>query len=148
VTDISFHFNVPDPMAYACRLLRKAVRRGARVVVSAPDPVLSQLDRQLWTFEPLDFIAHIRLAQGHAIEPRLQATPVWLLDSLADAQNHDVLLNLHPEVIPGFEKFSRLIEIVSLDEAERTNARIRWKHYTQAKHPITRHDVGEEIAAP
>ncbi len=148
MTDISFHFNVPDPMAYACRLLRKAVRHGAKVVVSAPEPVLTQLDTQLWTFEPLDFIAHIRLSAGQAIEPRLQATPVWLLDSLADAPHHDVLLHLYPQVTAGFERFARLIEIVSLNELDRASARARWKHYTQAKHPITRHDVGVENAPP
>ena len=31
MTEIAFHFNAPDKLAYACRLLRKAVASGARV---------------------------------------------------------------------------------------------------------------------
>jgi DNA polymerase III subunit chi len=49
MTDIAFHVNVPDRLAYACRLLRKAVRRNARVVVAGPAPLLGQLDRQLFS---------------------------------------------------------------------------------------------------
>ena len=32
MTDVAFHFNAPDKLAYACRLLRKAVGSGSRVV--------------------------------------------------------------------------------------------------------------------
>ena len=35
MTEISFHFNVPDKLAYACRLLRKAVNAGNKVVVAS-----------------------------------------------------------------------------------------------------------------
>ena len=35
MTEVAFHFNAPDKVAYACRLLRKAVGSGARVVVTA-----------------------------------------------------------------------------------------------------------------
>ena len=30
MTEIAFHFNVPDKLAYSCRLLRKAYLSGAR----------------------------------------------------------------------------------------------------------------------
>ena len=35
MTEIEFHFNVHDKLAYTCRLLRKACRTGARAVVTA-----------------------------------------------------------------------------------------------------------------
>ena len=42
MTEVAFHFNAPDPVAYACRLLRKAVSNGARMVVlGVPDTVNS-----------------------------------------------------------------------------------------------------------
>ena len=42
MTEIAFHFNAPDRLAYVCRLLRKAVATDAQlVVVGSPD----QLDR-------------------------------------------------------------------------------------------------------
>ena len=51
MTEVSFHFNVPDRAEYTCRLLRKATRQGARVTVTGPGDVLSGLDRALWTFD-------------------------------------------------------------------------------------------------
>ena len=114
MTEVSFHFNVPDRMGYACRLLRKAVRRGARVVVAAQPEVLSALDRQLWVFEPLDFVPHVHAKQGQALAPRLQDTPVWLAPAVEMAPHREVLLNMGDELVPGFEGFARVIELLSL----------------------------------
>lgn len=144
MTEVSFHFNVPDRLGYACRLLRKAARRGARVVVSGPQPVLNQFDRQLWVFEPLDFVPHLHAKAGQAIPERLQATPVWLTEQVADAPHHEVLLNLGDELVPGFERFTRVIELVSLDGADRSAGRSRWKQYADRGYPITRHDVAQD----
>ena len=141
MTEVSFHFNVPDRLAYACRLLRKATRAGARVAVTAPGQTLSDLDRVLWTFDPIDFVAHRRLPAGEAVPARLSPTPVWLLDRVADAPDHDVLLNLGEEMPQGFESFERVIEIVSMSNQERHAARERWKHYSARGYAITRHEV-------
>jgi DNA polymerase-3 subunit chi len=94
MTEVSFHTNVPHPLGYACRLLRKATRQGARVVVTAPAATLAALDAALWTFDPLDFVPHLMLSAGAAIAERMRATPVWLLDNPADAMDHQVLVNL------------------------------------------------------
>ena len=51
MTEVEFHTGVADPLGFACRLLRKAYRRGARVLVTAPPERLAQLDRLLWTFD-------------------------------------------------------------------------------------------------
>ena len=50
--EVAFHVNVAEPIGYACRLLRKAVAAGARSVVVVPEPLLGQLDIELWTFAP------------------------------------------------------------------------------------------------
>lgn len=137
MTEIAFHFNAPDKLAYACRLLRKAYG-GRSLVVVVGEPVdLTELDQALWTFSALDFIPHSR-----AGEPGAQAAPVLLTDSLNDATPHNqVLLNLGIEVPGGFERFERLIEVVSLDDADRQGARGRWKHYADRGYAITRHDL-------
>jgi DNA polymerase-3 subunit chi len=143
MTEVSFHFNVPDRLLYACRLLRKATRKGAHVVVTAPPDTLSQLDRTLWTFDPLEFVPHVRVAPGAAPSPRLRDTPVWLVERASDAARHDVLLNLGLEPPKGFESFARVIEIVSTDEQERSSGRARWKHYSARGYEIQRHEVAE-----
>ena len=61
MTEVAFHFNAPDRVAYACRLLRKAVASGAKLVVTGSPDVLQQLDRALWTFSAVDFVPHFFL---------------------------------------------------------------------------------------
>jgi len=75
MTEIAFHFNAPDKLAYACRLLRKAVSSGAQVVVTGEPASLSALDTQLWTFAALEFVPHCRA--DSPVEQRL-ASPVIL----------------------------------------------------------------------
>jgi DNA polymerase-3 subunit chi len=144
MTEVAFHFNVPDRMAYACRLLRKAVRRGSKVVVSAPGDVLTRFDKQLWVFEPLDFVPHVRTRPGQVPAERLRDTPVWLSEAVGDAPHREVLLNLGDDLIDGFESFVRVIELVSLDGADRQAGRARWKHYSDRGYAIARHDVAQE----
>jgi DNA polymerase-3 subunit chi len=147
VTEVSFHFNVPDRMAYACRLLRKAVRRGAKVVVSAPEDVLARFDKQLWVFEPLDFVPHVYARAGHVPAERLRDTPVWLAEQVRAVPHREVLLNLGNELVDGFESFARVIELVSHDGDDRQAGRARWKHYSDRGYEIARHDVAREAKA-
>jgi DNA polymerase-3 subunit chi len=142
MTEIRFHFNVPDRTDYACRLLRKATQQGAKVVVTGPAPVLAQFDRALWTFDPIEFLPHVMPRPGQPVPERLRAAPVWLLADTSDAPHHDALLNLGPETPPGFESFARVIEIVSPDDADRAAARQRWKHYAGRGYAIQKHEVG------
>jgi len=141
MTEIAFHFNAPDKLAYACRLLRKAVSSGARVVVTGDSASLQALDTLLWTFSPLEFVAHCRA--GSPAE-QLLASPVVLaasIDSGPELPHHQVLLNLGREVAVGFERFERTIEVVTLDDDDRQQARQRWKHYADRGYAITRHDL-------
>jgi DNA polymerase III subunit chi len=141
MTEVSFHFNVPDRNDYTCRLLRKATRQGAKVVVTGPGDVLGGLDRALWTFDPLEFVPHVLLRTNQPVPERLRETPVWLLEDSAASVHHEVLLNLGHEPPAGFESFARLIEIVSTDDDDRAAARRRWKHYASRGYSIVRHEV-------
>ena len=142
MTEVSFHFNVPDRTAYTCRLLRKAMRQGASVVVTGPTPVLADFDRALWTFDPIEFVPHVMPRAGQPVPERLAATPIWLLGDASDAPHHDVLVNLGRDAPAGFERFARLIEIVTADEDDRVAARQRWKHYAARGYAIEKHEVG------
>lgn len=142
MTEVAFHFNVGDPLAYACRLLRKAIRAGAQVAVVAPPERLRELDVALWSFDALEFLPHVRIAPGAQPPARLATTPLWLVERAGDAPPVPVLVNLGDEVAPGFESFDRLIEIVGNDDAERQAGRRRWKHYSDRGYAIERHEVG------
>lgn len=138
MTGIDFHFNAPDKLSYACRLLRKAWGTGARVVVTGTPETLRELDIQLWTFSALDFIPHCYRSQ----DPRmLERTPVVLADSPRGAPHQQVLVNLGDEVPDGFERFERLIEVVTSGEEDRSQARARWKHYRDRGYAVERKDL-------
>ncbi|NMM76466.1 DNA polymerase III subunit chi [Acidovorax sp. SRB_14] len=139
MTEVAFHFNAPDKLAYACRFARKLVRSDLRLVIAAPAPVLDTLDRMLWHMAPHDFVAHCGIDGGPEL---LAASPVVLLEDPRQAPHHDVLLNLGGEVPQGFGSFARLVEVVSAsDEADRQGARTRWRHYAGRGYEIVRHDL-------
>ena len=138
MTEIAFHFNAPDRLAYVCRLLRKAVAADAQLVVLGPPDQLDRLDSDLWTFSATDFVPHCR-AQA---EPELvAASPVVLATQTEGLRHRQVLVNLGVEVPAGFERFERVIEVVGLDDADRQLARTRWRHYTDRGYTMTRHDL-------
>jgi DNA polymerase III subunit chi len=55
-------------------------------------------------------------------------------------------VNLGDAVPDGFEAFERLIEVVTPDDADRQQARERWKHYAARGYNITRHDLGAAVS--
>ena len=138
MTEVAFHFNVPDKLGYLCRLLRKAVLSGSRVVVMGEATSLNQLDTALWTFSALDFVPHCRLPSDPQISSN---SPVVLTESVSSAPHQDVLVNWSTRVPDGFEQFARLIEVVTSDDQDRLQARQRWKHYADRGYAITRHDL-------
>ena len=138
MTEVAFHFNAPDKLGYACRLLRKAVGTGARVMVTGQADTLRELDVALWTFAPLEFLPH---CSGQATPATLAASPVVLAESVRSAPHQQVLVNLGGAVPDGFERFERLIEVVTEQEQDRLDARQRWKHYADRGYAIQKHDV-------
>jgi DNA polymerase III subunit chi len=136
---VAFHFNAPAKLPYACRLLRKAVGAGSTVAVLGDETMLAKLDEQLWSFSALDFVPHGRFVA--MTETQRRVTPIWLVDMPQQGQGRDVLVNLTPAVPDDLDAFSRVIEVVTLDAADRNSARMRWKQYTERGFEIVRHDL-------
>lgn len=140
---IEFHTGLSDPLAFACRLLRKAQRGGHRLVVTAPAERLAALDEQLWTFEPLAFVPHVRLPCADTAV--LARTPIWLADgqirALTQAQEAGepvpaILVNLGQPAPLDMTGLERLVEIVGIDVDEAQAARGRWRAYKAAGHAV------------
>lgn len=144
MTEIAFHFNAPDRLDHACRLIRKAWGSGARLVVTGAPDTLTALDEALWAMGATEFIPHCPIDAAPEV---LAASPVVLSPDATRSLHREVLINLGPGVPPGFDAFGRLIEIVTLDDSDRERARARWKHYTSAGFAITRHDLAPRGAA-
>lgn len=140
MTELAFHFGAADKLAYTCRLLRKAVAGGSRVVVVADAAAMAQLDTDLWAVSPTDFVPHCADTAARAVQGR---SPVWLVTDAAHAPagRFGVLVNLADTVPTGFAEFARVIEVVSTQDADREKARERWRFYAQRGYSIQRHDL-------
>ena len=126
---VEFHSGVAAPVQFACRLLRKAWRQGVAVLVAAPSTTLTALDRELWTFEAQEFVPHLRVRPGQAVDAALSRTPIWLCEGEPPHPCPKVLVNLGAALPGGGESFDRIIEIVSSESEERQRARARWRDY-------------------
>jgi DNA polymerase-3 subunit chi len=141
MTEVAFHVNAADKRVYACRLLRKAYLQGARVLVLVEAPEVDGLDAALWTLGGRDFIPHARLSDP----PHLRAhSPILIGHEWPEAMaqlSSTVLLNLSHGFPAGFERFARVIEVVSQDAPDRERARARWKRYKGAGAEPAHHEV-------
>ncbi len=144
MTRIEFHFNAPERLQYACRLLRKAHGRGLSLGVVGSEAALRQLDAALWTFSETDFLPHSTAADAQDVQ---DASPIRLHVDPLQLSGMDVLVNLGDEVPHGFEKFERLIEIVATDDHGRMTARQRWRHYTAQGYDLLQHDLSKVSAS-
>ena len=133
-----------DKLGYACRLVRKAYRSGAGVLVKGDVSTLKALDRQLWVFDEQEFLPHVLALPGQDMPTRLHATPVWLAPHGSDDEvpgQRSILVNLGPDMPEHPARFQRLFEIVSLEPHDRQLGRQRWKRYEALGLQIQPHEV-------
>jgi DNA polymerase-3 subunit chi len=137
MTRVDFYFNAADKFQVACRLAGKAAAQGKRLLVFAPEADTAQrIDRLLWTWPATGFLPHCRAEDALAA-----VTPV-LIAAQADAMlGCDILLNLSAEPTPSFERFERLLEVVSGEETDRLGARARYRFYRERGYGIADHDL-------
>jgi DNA polymerase-3 subunit chi len=137
LTEVEFHTGVTDPVGFACRLLRKAYRGGMRVLVTAPGPVLAELDRVLWTFEERDFVPHVRMPGApSSVAAR---TPLWLAVQAGGEGAPRLVVNLGADAPSNPGDLDRLIEIVSAEADAAESGRGRWRAYKAAGLDIKHH---------
>ena len=140
MTRIDFHTNIPDKLAYACRLARKAYSAKAKIVLLAEDAAqAAALNEALWTLSETDFIPHVLAGDPLAFE-----TPVIVTDSeAAQLPHHDMLVNLTRRTPTTFAQFARVFEIISLDEADAAAGRQRYVAYKKQSYPLTHFVAGK-----
>lgn len=140
LTEVEFHTGVADSVGFTCRLLRKACRQGARVLVTAPEATLRELDRALWTFEEREFVPHVRMpGAAPAVAAR---TPVWLAGDASAAGAPGVVVNLGGDAPADIAALQRLIEVVSAEPEDVARGRERWRAYKAAGFQIKHHASG------
>jgi DNA polymerase-3 subunit chi len=140
MTRIDFHTNIPDKLAYACRLARKAYAAKARIVLLAEDAAqAAALNEALWTLSNIDFLPHVM-----ADDPLAPQTPIIITDSEEAAlPHHDMLVNLTRRTPSTFDQFTRVFEIISTDEQDAAAGRQRYVAYKKQSYPLTHFVAGQ-----
>lgn len=140
MTRIDFHTNIPDKVAYACRLARKAYGAAGKVVLlAASEDQAAQLNEALWTFSDTDFLPHVM-----AGDPLAGSTPIIVTASMdAPLPHTDILVNLGQSIPDGVDRFARVFEIVSTDEQDAQAGRQRYVSYKQNSYPLTHFVAGQ-----
>lgn len=139
MTQIDFYTGVEDKMHTACRLAAKAFSLNLRVLVCCSDAdTAHRFDRLLWTMPATGFIPHC-----FSGDPLAPATPIIVDHDNGDPLHDQVLLNLRTQWPPFFSRFQRLIEIVSLDDDDKSSARERFRFYRDRGYDIRTHDLSQ-----
>jgi DNA polymerase-3 subunit chi len=151
---IDFHSNVSDKLEYACRLTRKIwsatpVGESVRNIVMVGEKAdLKSLDELLWAFSATDFLPHCLIEDETAIDTPILLTDDFLSPALSHLPHADVLIHLGmrmPSDVPGLlARFPRIVEVVTVDEAERLAGRERYKAYRDLGHEL--HNFGQSKA--
>ncbi len=137
MTEVDFYFNAADRLQVACRLAAKALARGRRLVIYAPERELAQrIDRMLWTWPATAFVPHCLVGDALASD-----TPVLIAPAAGSVPAADVLLNLDADCPPEFERHARLLEVVPREEEARAAARARYARYRAAGCVLRNHDL-------
>ena len=147
---IDFHSNVSDKLEYACRLTRKiwsATSEGEpvrNIVMVGEQADLQKLNELLWSFSSVDFLPHCFIDDEAAAE-----TPIVLTDDFASAAlenipHADVMIHLGmripADVAVLVARFPRIVEVVTVNEAERLAGRERYKAYRELGHELHNFD--------
>jgi DNA polymerase-3 subunit chi len=147
---IDFHSNVADKLEYACRLTRKiwsATPEGQpvrNIVIVGEKSELKKLDELLWSFSNTDFLPHCFIDDEAASETPIVLSESFVSPSLASIPHADVMVHLGmrmPEDVPALvARFPRIVEVVTVNEAERLAGRERYKAYRELGHELHNFD--------
>jgi DNA polymerase-3 subunit chi len=147
---IDFHSNVSDKLEYACRLTRKiwsatpAGQAVRNIVMVGEAADLKKLDALLWTFSATDFLPHCFIDDEAAPDTPIVLTDDFSSPALINIPHADVMIHLGmrmPKDVPALvARFPRIVEVVTVDEAERLAGRERYKAYRDLGHELHNFD--------
>jgi DNA polymerase III subunit chi len=139
MTSVDFYFNADDRLQVACRLAAKALKQRSRMLIYAPDAdTAARLDTLMWSWPATGFVPHCR-----AQAPLAAETPVLIASGEETPEGCELLLNLGAECPPHFERFARLLEVISVSDEEKASGRSRYRFYKERGYAIASHDLAQ-----
>jgi len=139
MTKIDFYqIDQQDPLLFTCRLIDKIYQQGHAVHIHTQDAEEAvALDDLLWSFRPDHFIPH-------AIHGVDDDAPIKISHNADPTDHEDVLVNLSSQVPDFFSRFSRVAEVVPLNEDRRAAARENFKFYKDRGYNLDYHKLSQK----
>jgi DNA polymerase-3 subunit chi len=127
-----------DANSLACRLAAMAWERGHSIdIVTGDEQASRQLDDLMWAYPEGRFLPHERSAAGATQAPvRIHLEP--------PAGRADVVINLTTTPLEQPDRFTRLLEIVPHQPAEREASRNKFRAYRAAGLEPATHEINQE----
>lgn len=139
MTRIDFYTAVANVQAFACRAAQTVYRKQETLLIVLDDErALADFSRALWSFGDTAFLAHSAWDAPEAASSR-----IWLATHFDIPQPATVLLNLSASQPARPAAFSRILEVVSPDEASKAQARLRYRRYLDLGFDIQHHDMSD-----
>jgi DNA polymerase III subunit chi len=137
MTRVSFYSNVDNKHALISHLVQNALKQKRQVTLFVADALAAQqFSDVLWSQSAESFLPNVLANDSLATQ-----TPIvidWLAETIFQ---DDILINLQHNQPIFFSRFKHLIEMVSLDEHEKTAARKRYAFYRDCGYEIKHVDM-------
>jgi DNA polymerase III subunit chi len=136
MTRVEFFFNVEDKLQKLAELSEKAIAKNVKLLMFTKNKeAAAEIQQYLWSL-PKQFLPNYLATDALA-----SAAPI-VVDWQGEKLFHDeVLVNLQHSQPLFFSRFRRLIEIVGVDEADKADARVRYKFYRDRGYEIKSYDA-------
>ena len=118
-----------DKDRYACRIAGLAHSRGLTVYMQTDEPAhAATLDKTLWTFAQNSFVPHA-IYDGNAHDPARYPVQIGCADAPDNCR--DVLISLKNEAPTNYAHFTRVVELILNDDADKKSGRERFRFYRE-----------------
>ncbi len=127
---------------FACKVVQKAFNQDLKVYLQTDRSDQSRdLDKLLWTFSQNSFIPH-KLAEDPS--RNWDHYPVQIGNVALSNENPqaDILIALTNAVPESYEKFNRVIDLITNDPADKLAGRERYRVYRDAGIEPNTHNIG------
>ncbi|WNL39535.1 DNA polymerase III subunit chi [Halomonas sp. PAMB 3232] len=126
-------------LAFACKLAETIHRKGYRLHLHCEGQTLAeQADEALWTFRDDAYLPHA--IEGSDLA---DSVPITLgFNELPSPREETALLNLHPDIPAGIERFTRVAEIINQHQQVLIAKRACWQRYKELGHEVVPHKIG------
>tara|TARA_B100001173_G_C15953709_1_gene532498 strand:+ start:446 stop:859 length:414 start_codon:yes stop_codon:yes gene_type:complete len=129
LTNIKFFFNVENKINLICSILPERLNKKRNsLVYCANDIQLNLLSSQLWENSLGSFFPHEKNHHHHFNKIILSNKNVEWMD--------DTIINISSQMVNGFNRYLNLFEIVSVEEKDKKQARIRFQYFKDRGYSI------------